>query len=173
MAELEKIGTHYPGNPIPLVKSDTVFFDAGAIQIGVAKRSLSAAEIERAYTADGSVKKEIAQDRIRRAALVEGDADSGPSIHIVASETGEEFLRFDCFRDEPHYHYLRPGISNIVVKHDPYANGEFVGWVLNRIAQDLPNLLRVAGAQELADVVDRERIAGVLPQVRELLRKLT
>ena len=35
-----------------------------------------------------------------------GFFDAGVSIHVCGADDGYEYLRFDCFDDEPHYHYV-------------------------------------------------------------------
>ena len=35
-----------------------------------------------------------------------GFADEGVTIHVFDADDGHEYLRFDVFDDEPHYHYI-------------------------------------------------------------------
>ena len=48
-----------------------------------------------------------------RRAIAEGRPDviedEGVSLHVCDGETGAEYLRFDVFVKEPHYHYIVPG----------------------------------------------------------------
>ena len=67
------------------------------------------------------------------------------SLHVRATDTGHEYLRFDCFDNEPHYHYIHdstdPYINNVVV-YDPFACGDMlpfaIGCLRTRLAEMLP-----------------------------------
>src|SRR5665213_568962 len=84
-----------PGNmPIPPVERNTERFTAGAVTIGVEFRVLTDALI-------AAMGKKAAPE-------IGSLDDAGVSIHVFvkAADGDLERLRFDCFRKEPHYHYI-------------------------------------------------------------------
>jgi hypothetical protein len=75
-------------------------------------------------------------------------------------------VRFDCFDDVPHYHYLDPRATrNMVVEFDTVANGPMPAWALQTIGARLPEMLAHAGATNLASSVDAREIGRALPLV--------
>ena len=101
--------------------------------------------------------------------------DRGVSIHVFGKQDGEEreFLRFDCFEEDPHYHYLSwRERSNEMLHMDPAALGDPVAFALECIERRLPALLRRAGAADLAAAVDVIALARVLPEVQEEAMRL-
>lgn len=66
--------------------------------------------------------------------------DEGPTVHIFGPVNGEEreILRFDCFRNGPHYHkgisYLDEPVT-MIESTDPLA------WVLDELQQRFPDYL--------------------------------
>jgi hypothetical protein len=90
----------------------------------------------------------------------------GPSFHVVDSSTGHEYLRFDCFPEFLHYHYLVPGLTGVPrLRFDPVANGDMVHWVLRTLRHRLPQMLEAAGAFHLVDKVHQEELNRVLAEV--------
>ena len=97
-------------------------------------------------------------------------ADSGVSLHIYggSGEQGREYLRFDCFVEEPHYHYVGwSRKSNEVLQIDPVADGDALAWALERLRTRLPQMLVRAGAADIAALVDPLLIEAILPRVAE------
>ncbi|MDG2070554.1 MAG: hypothetical protein P8J55_02210 [Pseudomonadales bacterium] len=71
--------------------------------------------------------------------------DEGPTVHVFGPVNGdeEEILRFDCFREMPHYHlgfgYLeKPVIS--IEQSDPLA------WVLSELSRRFDEYLELSEA---------------------------
>jgi hypothetical protein len=152
--------TRYDLMPIPPVDSQTEYFEAGAITFGVEYRLLTAAiaAIAVVEQADGS-----------DAAPPELD-DRGVSIHVFAEQQGErrELLRFDCFEEDPHYHYVCwDPRSNEMLHLDPVADGDPLAWALDRLRTRLSPMLVRAGAAEVASRVDERSLDEVLPRVAE------
>jgi hypothetical protein len=88
-------------------------------------------------------------------APVGGFTDEGVSIHVCATDGGHEYLRFDVFDDDPHYHYVdTSGQSNRVVAFDDVAHGDMLPWALDRLRTKLPSMLRAAGGQDVAADVE-------------------
>ena len=154
--------TRYDQMPIPPVESQTTWFDAGAVRIGVEYRLLNDAIAARAQTAaaSGSDSSEG----------IEFD-DRGVSLHVCgvgAGDAARELLRFDCFEEDPHYHYVSwRAMSNEMLHIDPIADGDPLAWALERIRTRLPQMLERAGAPELAARVDVRELERALPRVAE------
>ena len=153
--------TRYDKMPIPPIAAHTQYFEAGAIRIGVEFRQLTdelVAEIRASLEgADGAETGQL-----------ENLDDSGVSLHVFGrDDSGEfEYLRFDCFAEDPHYHYVGwARKTNEVLRVDPIADGDPLGWALERIRSRLPQMLRRAGADAVAARVDSALIETVLPRV--------
>jgi hypothetical protein len=152
--------TRYDVMPIPPVEAHTEWFAAGALTIGVEYRILTEAiaaarEVEAATGTDGL-----------EAAVLD---DRGVSLHVVGAIDGapREVLRFDCFAEDPHYHYVDwRAKANEVLHLDPVADGDPLAWALARLATRLPQMLARAGAADLAARVDADAVAAALPKIR-------
>lgn len=146
--------------PIPPIEEQTDFFPAGPITIGVEYRLLNDELVQKAMDA---------QDH--QIDIANNINDRGVSLHIYGDGTdGErrEFLRFDCFDGDPHYHYVDwQGRTNDIVHIDPIADGDPLAWSLDRIRSRLPQMLERAGAREVAQQVDSTALEAVLPRVSE------
>lgn len=153
--------TRYDQMPIPPIESQTEYVDAGSVTFGVEYRLLddaiaAASEIEGAEGGEGGV---VLEDR-------------GVSLHVFATAAeGEEpleYLRFDCFDEDPHYHYVSwSEKSNEMIHIDPVADGDPLTWALERIRSRLVPMLERAGAFGVAARVDPRRVEEALPKVSE------
>ncbi|HEX9766791.1 MAG TPA: hypothetical protein VGA36_08500 [Nitriliruptorales bacterium] len=156
--------------PIAPVEAHTVRFDAGVLTFGVEYRHLNE-EISRQSLLDnqaaGLTVPDIDPDE------VEIDPAEGVSIHVFGTADGGEYLRFDCFDNEPHYHYLDPSIPwTNRLSYDATANGDMLDWVLDRLRTRLPDLLRrTAAGAALADQLDVDLAVKVLDDVEALARR--
>ena len=68
-----------------------------------------------------------------------GFTDEGVTIHVFDADDGHEYLRFDVFDDEPHYHYIHRTddgrrVVNNVIDFDVTAHGDMLPWVLAHTA---------------------------------------
>lgn len=99
-------------------------------------------------------------------ALGEYIEDYGPSLHIFGTESGSEYLRFDCFDRVPHYHYIvndfggefRTGeqsraAGNSSYKFDRVALGDPVKSTLETVRTRLPEMLEFVKQPALAQKV--------------------
>ena len=132
--------THYDVMPIPPCEAQTRWFDAGAVSFGVEYRLLNDA------IAAAHVLEDAAGSDPSDGPVVE---DSGVSIHVcdARGKARVEHLRFDCFVEDPHYHYISwEGRSNDMVHIDPIADGDPLTWTLERLRTRLPQMLARAGA---------------------------
>lgn len=155
--------TRYDRMPIPPDDGRTQYFDAGAIRIGVEFRILTdelVAEIRHSLqSADGHT-----------AGQLENLDDAGVSLHVFAApgRPDQEVLRFDCFMEDPHYHYVNwAAKSNEMIHIDPIADGDPLTWALERLRTRLPQMLARAGEGELARRVDMAELERVLPRVTD------
>jgi hypothetical protein len=151
--------TRYELMPIPPVPEHTETFEAGVVAFGVEYRLLNdaIAAASEVAAADGTGSAGSLDDR-------------GVSIHVFAEVGGEqqEVLRFDCFQEDPHYHYVSwSKRSNEMLHIDTVADGDPLAWALERIRTRLPQMLERAGAAEAAARVDLRRVDAVLPRVAE------
>jgi hypothetical protein len=152
--------TRYELMPIPPVEENTEIFDAGVVSFGVEYRLLTDA-----IAAASAI--ESAGGRDASAASLD---DRGVSLHVFAEVGGrrQEVLRFDCFQEDPHYHYVSwEARSNEMLHLDPVADGDPLAWALERIRTRLPQMLERAGAGEAAARVDLRQVDAVLPRVVE------
>ncbi len=125
-------GQHHRFMLIPIMEDETTWFTSGPITIGVESRAF------------GKPGGEV--------------LERGASVHVCDAKTRSEWLRFDCFDNQPHYHYiLQDQQHNILWGYDPNANGPMFDWVLTTLrSQDqFAAMLRSAGASDLADKFDQ------------------
>ena len=153
--------TRYSVMPIPPVEAHTAWFEAGALKIGVEYRLLNdaVAAANQLSTASGDERGETS-----------GLDDRGVSLHVCGQQDGEwrEFLRFDCFVEDPHYHYVSwREKANEMVQLDPVADGDPLAWALDRIRTRLPQMLVRAGASEVAVRIDVAALEAALPRVTQ------
>jgi hypothetical protein len=156
--------TRYDRMPIPPVEAQTEWFEAGVVAIGVEYRRLTDAI---AAAAEGASAE---GDAGRAAAAATGLDDRGVSIHVCVVLDGvrREHLRFDCFQEDPHYHYVSHAPPfNHMLHLDPVADGDPVAWALARIRTRLPEMLARAGAAPVAERVDLEALEAILGRVAE------
>ena len=144
------LGTEYPVMPIPPVPEHCIEVPAGAVTLVVEARDLS-----------------------DEPQPVGGFDDFGASLHVVGPD-GAEYVRFDCFDKEPHYHYIRPSEeTNIIVRLDDIAEGDPIEWTIGRLRNRLPEMLEHAGAASVAESVRGQLppLMGALDTVRDLLQE--
>ena len=150
--------------PVPAFEEHTVRFTAGAVTIGVEYRVLDEATILDFYGPDARAKF----DNVAPAGMDGVVEEDGLCIHVFGTDDGHEYLRFDCFDDAPHYHYLEPHEPrNVVIDYDAVADGPILDWTLRALRTRLREMLRYAGAPELATSVDTKQVAAALPGVAE------
>ena len=101
--------------------------------------------------------------RIRRREV--GD-DGGISIALYGPRNGEEaeLLRFDLFRKDPHYH-VPAGTPQPTGRIDPAS--DTLAYALDRVANELPSMLRLADAADHAESIETLMIEPVVTQLRE------
>jgi hypothetical protein len=157
--------TRYDRMPIPPVEAQTTWFDAGPVRIGVEYRLLN----EAIAAAAEVVAARGATPETAAAGDITGLDDRGVSLHVCgAGDGGLEFLRFDCFDEDPHYHYISWREKfNDMVHLDSIADGDPLSWALERIRTRLPQMLARAGAADVAARLDPAEIERALPRIAE------
>ena len=155
-------GTVYTVPPIPPDAEHTTYVDAGAISIGVEYRLLDDAELAKNYEGEQ-------MDEIQDALAGNEVEDNGVSLHVVGADDGHEYLRFDLFEREPHYHYIeRSGERQTIIDYDRVALGPMLPWALDQIRFRLAAMLEHAGGEALVPKLDASRIEASLAQVEKL-----
>lgn len=158
MHEFDRGVTKYDIMPIPPVEAQSECFEVGPISIWVEYRLLDDA-IAAAHTVNEGYDEDMGPI-----------SDRGVSLHVFGEPApGQpkiEYLRFDCFDEDPHYHYVSYAKqTNEMVHLDPHALGDPLEWALDCIRARLPQMLERAGAATLATRVEPRRIEEVLPMV--------
>ncbi len=157
-------GTVYSIAPIPPDPEHTTYVDCGAVRIGVEYRLLDQSELEAAYRGEDL-------DEIRAAVGDQTVQDNGVSLHVVGGDDGHEYLRFDLFEHDPHYHYIEPsGAKQTIVQFDAVAMGPMLPWAIEQLRSRLVPMLEFAGGAAVAARVQADRIAAALGRVEELAR---
>jgi hypothetical protein len=158
-------GTVYTLPAIPPDPEHTTWVPAGGLSIGVEYRHLDDAEIAANYSAGEVAEiRAMLKDRVVQ--------DNGVSIHVAGAHDGHEYLRFDLFEEDPHYHYIDPsGVRQTIVHYDRVAMGEMLPWALHQLRHRLAPMLEHAGGAELLAKLDREGIDAGLVRVEELARE--
>ncbi len=157
-------GTVYNIPPIPPDPNNTTHVDAGVLRFGVEYRLLDEAELAANY--EGTAMEQIQ-------AAIDGKTieDSGVSIHVVARDGGHEYLRFDCFENEPHYHYIDAGGERqTIVEYDRVALGDMIAWTMSQLRTRLNPMLEHAGGGRVVCELEPARIDEALIEVERLAR---
>ena len=153
--------------PVRAFPQYTVRIAAGAVTFGVEYRHLDEATILAEYGSDG---RELFDGK-RPAGMGEIIEEDGLALHVFDASSGDELLRFDCFDDAAHYHFLTPSQSrNVVIEHDSAVEGPLLDWALRELRKDLRGMLTEAGADAVAARVDDDVVAVALDTVEQTAR---
>jgi hypothetical protein len=168
MAEPRPIGKIYGIPPQPPDEANTRWIPAGVITIGVEYRDVTPEALLETYRDDPEHLAELMERSPEG-----GFADEGVSLHVRGAEDGHEYLRFDVFDGEPHYHYIHKvpsggEVVNQVVDFDVAAHGEMLPWALDCIRSRLPAMLTHAGGAALAARLDQPAIDAALAEIGPL-----
>ena len=143
-------GVVYNMQPQPPVEENTRWFPAGVVTIGVEYREVDPENLVATYQDSPEDMAEL-----RERSPEGGFTDEGVSLHVRGTADGHEYVRFDVFDAEPHYHYVRPtGGHNNVVPFDPVADGDMLSWAVDRLRSRLGDMLAEAGGAELVPQLD-------------------
>ena len=113
--------------------------------------------------------------------LRELNGDGGLAIHVLSDLAGApgdayteetELLAFDCFRDEPHYHY-GPRNKNHRVYFDKTVVPDPLEWTLTVLkAGKLKPMIEAAGYPGVAADLDEDLIRSLLPGIEAKAREM-
>ena len=100
-------------------------------------------------------------------------ATQGVCIQVAGNANGKEteLLRFDCFDINPHYHY-GPENKNERIMLDPTVTGDPIGWTVKQLRGNLPEMLKRAGYEGLANKLDTSLVAKKLGEVESAAREM-
>jgi hypothetical protein len=158
------IGKVYGIPPQPPVEEHQQLFEAGALRFGVEYRDLDPESLIETYQDNPEYLREL-QERSPEG----GFTDSGVTIHVFDAADGREYLRFDVFDDEPHYHYVHRTVDDTVVNNvvdfDAVAHGDMLAWTLELLHTRLPEMLDHAGGGDLAQRLDAGLVDRALVDV--------
>jgi hypothetical protein len=162
------IGKVYNMSPQPPVAENTRYLPAGAITFGIEYRDVDPESLEATYSDDAEQLAELEEKSPEG-----GFSDEGVSIHVCSTDDGHEYLRFDVFDDEPHYHYIHaspPGteIVNNVIDFDTAAHGDMLPWAIDCLHNRLPAMLTEAGGGDLVPKLESEVVDGVVDEVQRI-----
>ena len=93
------LGQTYNVMPVPPDPDHTTYANFGPLRVGVEYRVVDPEALADAYEGD-----DLAE--IEEHSPEGGFFDEGLSIHIESVADDHEYIRFDAFDDEPHYHYV-------------------------------------------------------------------
>jgi hypothetical protein len=156
-----QLGLSFRSSMIPPVPERCVSLAAGPLRFVVEARHLD----DRAVAGNLSDEADPDQEQLFD--------DYGPTLHVYGADDGIEHLRFDCFANKPHYHYVREsGAVNIVCRIDQFAEGDPVEWTVGRVSERLPEMLEHCGLTVLAEQVRAHHgeMTAVVEEVARLLR---
>ncbi|MFQ6027155.1 MAG: hypothetical protein ACE5Q6_06665 [Dehalococcoidia bacterium] len=102
------------------------------------------------------------------------NATQGVCVQVVGDVNGKEteILRFDCFDRDAHYHY-GPENMNHRIMMDPILAGNPIGWTVNRCKNDLVDMIRRSGYEELAGKVDMKLVGEKMAEVEATARGMS
>lgn len=97
--------------------------------------------------------------------------DRGPSLQILGDVDGTcvQLLRFDCFDNEPHFHYDPTGKNNRIFLNTARVSDP-IAWTIDYLRGNFKSLTRIAGYERFAERLDEEALTAVLPGVERALR---
>jgi hypothetical protein len=161
------IGKTYAMPPQAPVAEQTHVLPAGAVTFGVEYRNLDPEALRATYANNPAHLAEL-----EARSPDGGFYDSGVSIHVCGTDDGHEYLRFDVFEDEPHYHYVHRRddgeIENQVIDYDATANGDMLPWAIERLRTRLPEMLAMAGGARVAAQLDMQLVDFVVDVVTRM-----
>jgi hypothetical protein len=101
-------------------------------------------------------------------------ADRGPAVRVYGDVDGRpvQLLRFDCFENDPHYHYAPDGADDHR-KLSPEEVPDPVAWTLAQLSGNLVSMIRTAGYEQVADRVDGDAVTDAIPRVEAAIRELS
>jgi hypothetical protein len=172
------VGTIYKVPVVAPAPERTHLVPIGPVTIGVEYRAITdpGKATKKVYAEDPDTRAATARYvAARRAKEAAGDTepDGGVSLHVLDTDSGVEYLRFDTFDVEPHYHYITPASEGQPFEHrvvliDEDALGPAFDWALATIRTRLGTMLDRSGASHLTDHLDQDRIDAAVEEIARL-----
>jgi hypothetical protein len=106
-----------------------------------------------------------------RTVVQDGVEAGGPTVRVLGSDDEHEYLRFDMFNVNPHYHYEPPAEKERILMVDTVAEGDAVSWGMARLRGRLAPMLTEAGGEKLAKSLDDDELARAVDEVEALVRQ--
>jgi hypothetical protein len=146
----------------PIDEEVTSWFPASTVRLGLEYRFITPESVQRARDRNPGVDLDLS-------------TQEGWSLHVLGSDDGREYLRFDCFPSDPHYHFLLPTgpdeePTHYVFKFDPTVDGEMWEWSKRRLRTELPEMLRRASAGHLVDRLDIDAVERAVQAADDKVR---
>jgi len=160
-----RVGDFIESIPVPHEPADTRYFPAGPLTLGVEYRVFDPVEEAKKLTPE-----EVAATG-PDSLFHRQETDEGVSLHVFATDGLAEYLRFDCFADEPHYHYIAPERGNMLVHFDAVTNGPMLEWALHVVRTRVPQMLTAIGADTLAAAVDADLLNAAVDEAAAAARE--
>lgn len=153
----------------PLDEAATTWFPASTVRIGLEYRRLSAERLKKAM----DERPEIA----RALGGTDFTPTQGWSIHVNGADDGHEYMRFDCFHADAHYHYLHrlaegETVMNHVYFFDETADGPMWDWVKERLRSRLPEMLRKTRGDHLLAKLDAAAVDQAIRAIDDKILQL-
>lgn len=99
-----------------------------------------------------------------------GEIDGGVTLYVwSAGEDARELLRFDLFRNRPHYHAPAANQKETAIAD---AGGDALGWGVDALSTRAPAFIREAGEDAIAASLDADALAAARPALARLLAGL-
>jgi hypothetical protein len=162
------IGKVYNIPPQPPAPQNTRYLPAGALTFGIEYRDVDPESLTATYEKDPAQLAELEEKSPEG-----GFTDEGVSIHVCGSDDGHEYVRFDVFDDEPHYHYIHrtpngADVVNNVIDFDTAAHGEMLPWAIECLRTRLPAMLTEAEGDHLIPLLDSALVGRVVDEVQRI-----
>jgi len=162
-----RVGIVYNIPPEPPDPEACRWFEAGAVRFGLEYRDVTPEALEALYKDNPEHLAEMLENSPEG-----GFADCGVSIHVSGAADDHEYLRFDAFDADPHYHYVRPtgdqSHHNHWVPFDPVAGGDMLDFAFRSLRERLAPMLTEAGGERVAGDLDPAVQSPVIDEVEQL-----
>ncbi|MEC9010144.1 MAG: hypothetical protein VX311_04955 [Planctomycetota bacterium] len=95
------------------------------------------------------------------------EEDRGSSVKVFGDIDGQrvQLLRFDCFDQDPHYHYAPTGV-NRMFHLDRLTMGCPVAFTLDQVKRNTRSMVAAAGFEEFSEGVDQDALAARIGEVQ-------
>jgi len=99
--------------------------------------------------------------------------DRGPAIRVFGDVDGEpkQLLRFDCFEDDPHYHYDPTG-WNLKFSIDELTMGCPLDFSLKQIGSHVVTMIEKAKFPEAAARVDQAEVTSRVDEIQRTVESV-